>query len=130
MVTVIPISLEPDAGDMMNGVIEVRGLLRIQGSLIEIEYQTSSDSVKFSHTQTVSFDLEDVARIDYRKGLFTSRLTFHTTTTKHFDTVPGAKGERLSIVFARKQRHDAARLAWDLQKTVEDRKLRHIIDNG
>jgi hypothetical protein len=128
MVTAIPIYIEPDAGDMMRGVIEVRGLLRIQNSTLEIEYQTSSNSITFASANTISLDLNDVTRIDYRRRIFSSRLTFHTLTANHFDGVPGAEGERLTIRFARKHRAQASRIAWDLQTAVEDRKLRRISD--
>ena len=108
----------------MKGVIAIRGLLRYDGARVEIEYQTSSDSVTYSAAKTIGFDLTQIHRIEHRKGFFNHRLIFHGTSVSFFEGMPGADGERLTIHIPRKHRVLANQLAWNLQTTVEDRKLR------
>ncbi len=129
MITTIPISIETDVAALTDGIIAIRGLLRYDGSRVEIEYQTSADSMKYSKAKTIGFDLTDVQRIDYRKGFFNSRITFHTTSITYFQGMPGADGEKLAVRIPRKYRVMARQLAWELQTTVEDRKLQRIPEN-
>jgi len=129
MITTLPISIDPDVAELMNGIIAVRGLLRYDGSRVEIEYQTSRDSIRYAPAKTIGFHLTDVQQIEYRKGFFNNRLIFHATSVTLFQDMPGAEGEKLSIHIPRKHRVLAGQLAWDLQTTVEDRKLRRIGEN-
>ena len=101
MITTLPITIDPDVAELMGGIIAVRGLLRYDGSRVEIEYQTSADSMKYSKAKTIGFNLTDVQRIDYRKGFFNNRITFHTTSITYFQGMPGADGEKLTVRIAR-----------------------------
>ena len=124
MLTTLPISIGVDVADLTKGIIDIRGLLRYDGSQVEIEYQTSVDSINYSPTQTVRFDLSEIQRIEHRKGFFNHRLIFHGTTFDFFQQMPGADGDRLTVYIERKYRSLANQLAWELQTNVEDRKLR------
>jgi len=122
--TTLPISIDVDVPDLMKGVIAIRGLIRYDGDRVEIEYQTSSDSITYATAKTLGFDLAEIQRIEHRKGFFNHRLIFYGPSVSFFDGMPGADGERLTICIPRKHRLIANQLAWELQTTVEDRKLR------
>ena len=120
----IPVTIEPTPGEMVDGIFEIQGVLRVDGDTIHLEYRSiNAVQQARSPVRKLKVMLVDLAGVEFRKGLFSSRLVLRGTSLKIFETLPWAEDECLVLKIARRYRHEVARAAWDLQTILENRKL-------
>ncbi len=108
----LPVSLEPTPADLMQGIFQVRGLLKYRDKALVLEYKpvTMGDfglaaKSKKSEIETRSILLRDVRNLAL-KNLGT-RLIVEANNLSAFQDLPGSNGDRLALRIGWKDRKAA-----------------------
>ena len=122
-VTSVPISIEPDLSDILRGWITIHGVLRVEPDELVLEYRTSTPTMERSEVLQRSISLDNLVRVEYRRGLFGAKLILQARGLAVFDGIPGSQDDRLILSVARGDRPTAKAIGWRLEAALENRKL-------
>jgi hypothetical protein len=122
-VTSVPFSIEPELADIRKGWITISGILRLEPGVIVLEYRTSFATLEQSDIIERFISLDDLTRVDYRRGVFGAKLILQAKSLAVFDGMPGTSEERLVLGIARRDRPAGKAIGWQLGTMLENRKL-------
>ena len=119
----VPFSVLPTIENHRQRILKIRGVLRFNGTSLELEHQTTNTRLEIGEPVTTVLQLDDLAAVEFKKGWFRARIVVDTTSLSVFDGVPGAEAQQLVLHIVRKDRDRAMRAAWNIQAALENRKL-------
>jgi hypothetical protein len=90
---------------------------------IVLEYRTSVATLERSEILQRSISLDDLTRVDYRRGIFGAKLILQAKSLAVFEGMPGSSEDRLVLGIARRDRPAAKVIGWQLGTLLENRKL-------
>ena len=114
----VPFSIDASVSDILNGILEIDGLLTYEGDELILEYRTGLMPGKSSFgtpLQTCRIRLEDVQDIEYREKVFSTRITLTPRRLAVIDDLPGDHSTEITLKIKKKYRRRAAALASDIQ---------------
>ncbi|NNG16398.1 MAG: hypothetical protein HKM89_07950 [Gemmatimonadales bacterium] len=117
----VPFSIEPELSDIRKGWITITGVLRMDRGNVVLEYRTSF--VEQSDIIERSISLDDLTRVEYRRGIFGAKLILQAKSLAVFDGMPGTSEDRLVLGIARRDRPAGKAIGWQLGTLLENRKL-------
>ena len=117
----VPFTIDPELSDIRKGWITISGVLRMEPGNVVLEYRTSF--VEQSDIIERSISLDDLTRVDYRRGVFGAKLILQARSLAVFDGMPGTSEDRLVLGIARRDRPAAKVIGWQLGTLLENRKL-------
>lgn len=120
-VTSVPFTIEPELSDIRKGWLTISGVLRMEPGGFVLEYRTSF--VEQSQIIQRSISLDDLTRVDYRRGIFGAKLILQAKSLAVFDGMPGTSEDRLVLGIARRYRPEGKVIGWRLGTLLENRKL-------
>lgn len=118
LVRSVPFSIEVGVGDVLNGILEIDGLLSFEKDTLLLEYRTSvipGFSLSGAPLKTVRLLLSDLQDIDYREKVFSTRITFTPRRLSMIEGIPGDHSTDLKLRVKRRNRHRAAELISEIQ---------------
>ena len=119
----VPFTIDPELADIRKGWIFIGGVLRVEPGGIVLEYRTSLASLEQSEIVLRSISLDDLVRVDYRRGVFSAKLILQAKSLAVFDGIPGCSEDRLALSIPRRDRPLAKAIGWALATALENRKL-------
>ena len=122
-VTSVPFTIDPELSDIRKGWLSIRGVLRMEPGGIVLEYRTSFATLERSEVSQRSISLDDLTRVDYRRGIFAAKLTLQANSLAVFDGMPGSLEDRLVLSISRRDRPAGKAIGWQLGAALENRKL-------
>jgi hypothetical protein len=120
-IQIVPFTIEPELSDIRKGWIAISGVLRMEPGGVVLEYRTSF--LEQSEIIQRSISLDDLTRVDYRRGIFGAKLILQAKSLAVFDGIPGSSEDRLVLGIARRDRPAAKVMGWQLGTLLENRKL-------
>jgi hypothetical protein len=118
LVRSVPFSIEVGVGDILNGILEIDGLLSFEHDTILLEYRTSvipGFSSSGAPLKSIRIPLSDLQDIDYREKVFLTKVTFTPRRLSTIEGVPGDHSTDLKLRIKRKNRQRAAALVSEIQ---------------
>jgi hypothetical protein len=119
----VPFTIDPELSDIRKGWITISGVLRMEQGGIVLEYRTSVATLERSEISQRSISLDDLTRVDYRRGIFGAKLILQAKSLAVFDGMPGSSEDRLVLGITRRDRPEAKVIGWQLVTLLENRKL-------
>ncbi len=119
----VPFTIDPELADIRKGWIFIGGVLRVEPGGIVLEYRTSLASLEQSEIKLRSIALDQLTRVDYRRGIFSAKLILQARSLAVFDGMPGSSEDRLVLSIARRDGPTAKVIGWELGTALENRKL-------
>lgn len=99
---------------------ENMGLVRLEGSELIIEYQTTDaiiGAIK-SDVKVVPLPLDMISAVKFKRGMFSARMTIQARDMKTLEGVPSVAQGRIQLQFKRDVRDEAELLANALQESI------------
>ena len=119
----VSFTIEPELADIRKGWISISGVLRVEPSAVVLEYRTSIGTLEQSDISKRTVPLDDLIRVEYRRGVFSAKVILQGKSLAVFEGIPGCSDDRLVLTVARRDRPTAKAIAWDLGSALENRKL-------
>jgi len=126
----VPFTIDPELSDIRKGWITISGVIRVEPGGIVLEYQTSFATLDRSGISQRSISLDDLTRVDYRRGIFGAKVILQAKSLAVFDGMPGSLENRLVLSIARRDRPVAKAIGWQLGTMLENRKLLRARDEN
>lgn len=114
--------------DAYGGLAEGRGLARLEGDVLVLEFQLKDSlfgAIK-SQVKTLRLAPDDLESIRLRKGWFRRRLLVEARRLEALADLPGVDGTRVALKIARADADAAADLASTLTLHLSERVLRRL----
>ena len=119
----VPFTIDPELADIRKGWIFIGGVLLVEPERLVLEYRTSMATLEQSEIKRRSIPLDQLTRVDYRRGIFSAKLILQARSLAVFDSMPGSSEDRLVLTIARRDRPLAKVIGWELGTALENRKL-------
>lgn len=105
----------------------VKGVLSIEGEELLFEFKVYDPAGNMLSTlNKFSINVEYLKHIDFKKGLFSGRLTIETTKMVFLDPLPGSSQGRITLKISRSDRNYAHDFAQKLRIALSERKLKEL----
>lgn len=134
----LPFTIDASTDDLMEGVFEITGLLRVEDDGFILEFRRSGFDISgLGHVgknrpgdlhlsgrpavESVAFTLDDLRDIQLKWGVFSAKIVLHARSLTVFADVPGAAGDRLVLDLPKASRGPAATLVPLLRIALEER---------
>jgi len=119
----LPFTIDPELADIRKGWITIGGVLRVEPGRVVLEYRTSIATLEQSEIKMRSIELDQLTRVDYRRGIFSAKLILLAKSLTVFEGMPGSSEDRLVLSIARRDAPTAKVIGWELGTALENRKL-------
>ena len=119
----LPFTIDPELADIRKGWITIGGVLRVEPGRVVLEYRTSIATLEQSEIKMRSLELDQLTRVDYRRGIFSAKLILQAKSLTVFEGMPGSSEDRLVLSIARRDAPTAKVIGWELGTALENRKL-------
>ncbi|HSM16249.1 MAG TPA: hypothetical protein VK845_04525 [Gemmatimonadales bacterium] len=119
----LPFTIDPELADIRKGWITIGGVLRVEPGRVVLEYRTSIATLEQSEIKMRSIGLDQLTRVDYRRGIFSAKLILQAKSLTVFEGMPGSSEDRLVLSIARRDAPTAKVIGWELGTALENRKL-------
>ena len=119
----LPFTIDPELADIRKGWITIGGVLRVEPGRVVLEYRTSIATLEQSEIKIRSIELDQLTRVDYRRGIFSAKLILQAKSLTVFEGMPGSSEDRLVLSIARRDAPTAKVIGWELGTALENRKL-------
>ncbi len=105
----------------------VKGVLSIEGEELLFEFKVYDPAGNVLSTlNKFSINVEYLKNIDFKKGLFSGRLSIETTKMVFLDPLPGSLQGRITLKISRSDRNYAHDFAQKLRIALSERKLKEL----
>ncbi|RNC84669.1 MAG: hypothetical protein ED557_06735 [Balneola sp.] len=105
----------------------VKGVLSIEGEELLFEFKVYDPAGNMLSTlNKFSINVEYLKNIDFKKGLFSGRLSIETTKMVFLDPLPGSSQGRITLKISRSDRNYAHDFAQKLRIALSERKLKEL----
>lgn len=111
--------------DVYGGLGKCGGVCRLEKARLMLEYQTKDailGALK-SQVKVVCFPLEDLDRVEFKKGFIGGRLRIRARTLSVFEKIPGVESGILDLHVERKERGIARALASEADLRIAELRL-------
>lgn len=110
------------------GLATARGMARLSPAALILEFEVKDSIVGVIKTgvREVQVPIEEIHRLDLRKGWFRTRLLIRAHRMMTFDKVPGQKSGTIELRVAREDRSVAEALVSTLKLRLSERELAQI----
>ena len=118
--------------DVYGGWAEAEGILSFDGSNFEMQFQTSDSLVGVlkSDIKKVTFPMEDVGDIQFKKKFFSRSITIRFNDMEAAAALPNAKSGEIVLAVKRKHTMMALDLIAQAQLDLAESRLRRAKDDG
>jgi hypothetical protein len=106
----LPIEIEPTTSDMIDGTLEITGILSYEGGTFTVEYQTSFAGIDRSEVKQHTFHLSDLSDIELKWGMFRPKVILRAASLTTFQGIPGANEAELVLKIPRRAKAQAGTL--------------------
>ncbi len=134
----LPFTINVSADDLMAGILEISGLLRVEDGRFILEYRRSGFDTSGlgrvgksqpgeaylssrSAVESVTFTLDDLRDIELKWGVFSAKVVLYARSLTLFADVPGAESDRLVLHLPKAAKAQAATLVPLLRIALEGR---------
>lgn len=114
--------------DLNGGFMKLEGILRVEGGKLLFEFQKKDavfEAYK-SDIMTTEIELSDIDMMEYKKGVFTSKLIIHAGRPSVFQDLPGNQLTERVLKVKKKHREIAANMSSNINIALSERKLKEL----
>lgn len=106
--------------------------LNVKDEALEFEFEVKDSIVGLysSGVEEVVVPLDRLESIEYKKGLFSSKILLEAQSLKVFEDLPGSEQAEVTLKIKRKDRQDAANLVSRARLAMSEQKLREMGEEG
>lgn len=114
--------------DVNLGFAEVKGLLKITGEAIILEFESKDAflGVIKSEVKEERISFDDIERVEWKKGFFSSKIIIFGKSMRALSEIPGSDHGKLTLKFRRRDRDRAADTAGKLRMDLSEYKLNEL----
>lgn len=114
--------------DVNLGLTEVKGLLKVTGEEITLEFESKDAFVGMikSDLKEVRISFDDIERVEWKKGFFSSKMSIFGKSMRVVSEIPGADHGKITLKFRRRDRDRAADIAGKLRMDLSEHKLKEL----
>lgn len=115
----IPVSVEVDLADVLQGIFEIEGLLNYADETLTIEIQRKELLSRGSKVKTVDIPLDALREVVFRRKLIAgSKIELKPKRLSAFDDVPVSSAGQIVLKVKRPDRDEAEALVDHLQRVI------------
>ena len=124
-------SIPFESVDYNHGLKLAKGLLKVSGDGIELEYreQDSFVGVIKSDLRTIHIPYEDLEAIEFEKGWFSAKILLKTSSMALLEKLPGNEQGTCTLKVKRKHRDEAQNTISKARIALSEQKLDQL-ENG
>ncbi|MEQ9266522.1 MAG: hypothetical protein RLN81_14935 [Balneolaceae bacterium] len=114
--------------DLNGGFMKLEGILRVEGGKLLFEFQKKDavfEAYK-SDIMTTEISLSDIDMMEFKKGVFTNKLTIYASRPSVFQDLPGNELTERVLKVKKKHREIAANISSNINIELSERKLKEL----
>ena len=114
--------------DLNGGFMKLEGILRVESGKLHFEFQKKDvffEAYK-SDLMTIAIDLSEISMMEYKKGLFTSKLIIYSKRAAAFKELPGNDLTERILKVKKKHREIAANISSNINLELSEQRLSEL----
>lgn len=117
----IPVSVEVDVSDILQGIFEIEGLLTYADEVLTIEYQRKELFSRSSNVSTLDLSLDTLREVILKKGIPGPKLILRPRRLSAFTDVPISSNAEIVLKVKWSNRKEAEALVAQVQRALQFR---------
>lgn len=113
-----PVSMDVSVADVLQGIVEIEGLLSYASESLTIEYQTNGMFSRTSPVAVVDVPLDSLREVIFKRRPSGSKITLRPKRLSAFASVPISSNAEIVLKVKRAHRKDAEALVAHLQRVI------------
>ncbi len=118
--------------DLNGGFMKLEGILRVEKGKLYLEFQKTDAILETykSDVKELEIDISEISMMEYKKGLFSSKLTIHAKRAVTFQDLPGSGLTERVLKVKKKHREIAASISSNINLELSERRLNELKGDG
>lgn len=114
--------------DLNGGFMKLEGILSVEKGKIYLEFQKSDAILETykSDVQQLEIDISEISMMEYKKGLFSSKLIVHAKRAITFQDFPGNGLTERTLKVKKKHREIAASISSNINLLLSEKRLNEL----
>ncbi|MBO6522237.1 MAG: hypothetical protein JJ971_00285 [Balneolaceae bacterium] len=114
--------------DLNGGFMKLEGILRVEKEKLYLEFQKTDAILETykSDVKEIEIDISEISMMEYKKGLFSSKLTIHAKRAITFQDLPGNGLTERVLKVKKKHREIAASISSNINLALSERRLNEL----
>ena len=121
MLASVPVYVEVFVAEVLQGIVEIKGVLRYADDMVAFEYQAKESSSKTVPAETLDLPLDQLRAVELKRGLWGATILIHPRRLATFEYISGASRTEIVLKVKRKHREQAATLVAQVQQALSTR---------